>query len=184
MVKLLLPKAVVFLLGLVFLWTAAPCWAAEVIKIGVIDLQKCIQQSETGKKASKGLQEKADRIKKELEAKRDELKKLSEEYNKIKESKILSADAKREREKDLIRKDEDLRELVRKKEGEMQKDEYTAMQPLLNELFEVTKKLAKDEGFTMILESKSGVVYFNKPVEDITEKVIKLANEPKKEKKK
>ena len=66
----------------------------------------------------------------------------------------------------------------------MQKDEYTAMQPLLNELFEVTKKLAKDEGFTLILESKSGVVYFNKPVEDITEKVIKLANEPKKEKKK
>jgi outer membrane protein len=145
-------------------------------------LQKCIQQSEAGKKASKNLQEKADRIKKELEAKRDELKKLSEEFNK--KSSVLSAEAKREREKELVRKDEDLRELVRKKEEEMHKDEYTAMQPLLGELFEVTKKLAKDEGFTMILESKSGVVYFNKPVEEITDKVIKIANESKKEKKK
>jgi outer membrane protein len=176
-----LTKAV-FLLGIVFLWTAAPSWASEALKIGVIDLQKCIQQSEAGKKASKGLQEKADRIKKDLETRRDELKKMSEEFSK--KSNVLSADAKREKEKELIRKDEDLRELVRKKEEEMHKDEYNAMQPLLTELFEVTKKLAKDEGYTLILESKSGVVYFNKPIEEITDKVIKLANEPKKEKKK
>jgi outer membrane protein len=182
MSKFFSTKVVAFLLGLVFLWVAAPSGAAEVLKIGVIDLQKCIQQSEAGKKASKGLQEKADRIKKDLEARREELKRLSDEFNK--KSNVLSADAKREKEKELIRKDEDLRELVRKKEEEMHKDEYNAMQPLLTELFEVTKKLAKDEGYTMILESKSGVVYFSKPVEDITDKVIRLANEPKKEKKK
>jgi outer membrane protein len=175
-------KAVAFLLGIVFTWTPALSWAGEALKIGVIDLQKCIQQSEAGKKASKGLQEKADRIKKDLESRREELKKLSEEFNK--KSNVLSADVKREREKELIRKDEDLRELVRKKEEEMHKDEYSAMQPLLNELFEVTKKLAKDEGFTLILESKSGVVYFSKPVEEITDKVIKISNESKKEKKK
>lgn len=155
----------------------SPTWAAEVLKIGVIDLQKCIQNSEAGKKASKGLQEKADRIKKDLEARREELKKLTEEYNK--KSSLMSAEARREKEKELIRKDEDLREMVRKKEEEMQKEEYNAMQPLLSELFEVTKKLAKDENFTLILEAKSGVVYFSKPVEDITEKVIKLANAPK-----
>jgi outer membrane protein len=181
MSRLFSPKAVVFLLGLTFLWTAPPSWAGEVLKIGVIDLQKCIQQSESGKEASRGLQEKVDRIKKDLEAKKEELKKLSDEFN-IKSS-VLSADAKREREKELIRKDEDLRQLVRKKEEEMQKDEYNAMQPLLSELFDITKKLAKEEGYTLILESKSGVVYFDKPVEEITEKVIRLANEPKKESK-
>ncbi|MCJ7833153.1 MAG: OmpH family outer membrane protein [Deltaproteobacteria bacterium] len=181
MIKLFL-KSTVFVFGIILLWTAAPSWAAELLKIGVIDLQKCIQQSEAGKKASKSLQDKADRIKKDLEAKREELKKMSEDFNK--KSQVLSADAKREREKELIRKDEDLRELVRKKEEEMHKDEYNAMQPLLSELFEVTKKLAKDDGYTLILESKSGVVYFNKPVEEITDKVIKFTNEPKKEKKK
>ncbi|MEW6186493.1 MAG: OmpH family outer membrane protein [Thermodesulfobacteriota bacterium] len=130
-----------------------------------------------GEKASKGLQEKADRIKKDLETRREDLKRLSDEYNK--KSSVMSADAKREKEKELVRKDEDLREMIRKKEEEMQKEEYNAMQPLLSELFEVTKKLARDENFTLILEAKSGVVYFNKPVEDITDKVIRLANAPK-----
>ncbi len=171
-------RGTVFLLGLAFLWTAAPSEAVESVKLGIIDLQKCLQQSESGKKASKSLQEKSDQIKKDLEAKREELKNLTDDFNK--KSAVLSAEAKSEREKELIRKNEDLRELVRRKEEEMQKDEYNAMQPLLNELFEITKKLAKEEGFTMILESKTGVVFFNKPVEDITDKVIRLANEPKK----
>jgi len=179
MTKLFSPKVIFLLLGLVFLWAAVPSWAAESVKIGVIDLQKCLQQSEAGKKASKSLQEKSEKIKKDLEARRDELKNLSDEFNK--KSTVLSADAKRDREKELIRKDEDLRELVLKKEEEMKKDEYNAIQPLLDELFEITKKLAKEEGFSIILGSKTGVFYFDKPVEDITDKVIRLANEPKKE---
>jgi len=181
MIKFFL-KSTVFVSGIILLWIAVPSWAAESVKIGIIDLQKCIQQSEAGKRASKILQDKADHIKKDLEAKREELKKLSEEFNK--KSNVLSADSKREREKELIQKDADLRELVRKREEEMHKDEYNAMQPLLNGLVEITKKVAKDEGFTLILESKTGVVYFNKPVEEITDKVIKIANETKKEKKK
>jgi len=177
MSKLFSTTVVAFFLGLFLLGGGSSAWSAEILKVGVIDLQKCIQQSEAGKKASKGLQEKADRIKKDLETRREDLKRLSDEYNK--KSSVMSADAKREKEKELVRKDEDLRELIRKKEEEIQKEEYNAMQPLLSELFEVTKKLARDENFTMILEAKSGVVYFSKPVEDITDKVIRLANAPK-----
>jgi outer membrane protein len=168
--------------GLLIMLTAFSVGASDPpLKIGILDLQRCIQQSEAGKKASKGLQEKSDRIKKDLTVKREDLKKMRDEF--AKKSNVLSGDAKRDKEKELIRKEEDFRDLVREKEDEMHKDEYNAMQPLLNELFEVTSKLAKDEGYTLILEAKSGVVYFNKPI-DITEKVIKLFNEGKKDKKK
>jgi outer membrane protein len=168
--------------GLLFVLSAVPSWASDPpLKIGVLDLQRCIQQSEAGKKASKNLQEKSDRIKKDLTGKREDLKKMREEF--VKKSNVLSADAKRDKEKELIRKEEDFRDLVREKEDEMHKDEYNAMQPLLSELFEITSKLAKDEGYTLVLEAKSGVVYFVKPIE-ITDKVIKLFNENKKEKKK
>lgn len=173
-------KSAIFLSLFFFLLTAIPSWAADPVKVGILDLQRCLQQSEAGKKASKGLQEKSDRIKKDLSAKRDDLKKMREEF--AKKSNVLSLDAKRDKEKEMIRKEEDFRDLVREKEEEMQKEEYNAMQPLLNELFEVTSKLAKDESYTLILEAKSGVVYFSKPIE-ITDKVIKLFNE-KKEKKK
>jgi outer membrane protein len=158
-----------------------PAWATEPIKVGVLDLQKCLTQSESGKKASKALQDKSDRIKKDLSTRRDELKKNEEEL--AKKSTVLSADARKEKEKELLRKKEDFRDLVQEKEEEMRKDEYNAMQPLLNELFEITSKLAKDEGYTMILEAKSGVVYFSKTIE-ITDKIVKLFNESKKVEKK
>ena len=175
-------KPLVLFLGILFMLTAFPVGASEPpLKIGILDLQRCIQQSEAGKKASKSLQEKSDRIKKDLTAKREDLKKIRDEFNK--KSNVLSSEAKRDKEKEMLRKEEDFRDMVREKEEEMHKDEYNAMQPLLNELFEVTSKLAKDEGYTLILEAKSGVVYFNKPIE-ITDKVIKLFNEAKKEKKK
>jgi outer membrane protein len=178
----ILLKSLVFFLGLFFILTALPVGASEPpLKIGILDLQRCIQQSEAGKKASKSLQEKSDRIKKDLTTKREDLKKIRDEF--AKKSNVLSSEAKRDKEKEMLRKEEDFRDLVREKEDEMHKDEYSAMQPLLNELFEVTSKLAKEEGYTLILEAKSGVVYFNKPI-DITDKVIKLFNEAKKEKKK
>jgi len=179
--KVVVKGLAVLLFGFV-LCSAPPVRASEPIKIAILDLQKCLDQSEAGKKAKKLLQDKSERIKKDLSLKRDELKKNRDEFTK--KASVLNADARREKEKELIRKEEDFRDLVREKEEEMRKDEYNAMQPLLNDLFEVTSKLAKDENYTLILEAKSGVVYFNKSIE-ITDKVIKLFNEGKpKEKKK
>jgi outer membrane protein len=177
-----LVKPFSLIIGIFFILSAVPSWATDLpLKVGILDLQRCLQQSEAGKKASKSLQEKSDRIKKELTVKRDDLKKLREEFNK--KSNVLSQDAKRDKEKDLIRKEEDFKDLVREKEEEMHKEEYNAMQPLLSELFEITSKVAKDEGYTLILEAKSGVVYYAKTI-DLTDKIVKLFNETKKEKKK
>jgi outer membrane protein len=153
-----------------------PVLASEPVKIGILDLQKCLDQSEAGKKAKKILQDKSERVKKDLSLKRDELKKTREEF--AKKSSVLNAEVRREKEKEMIRKEEDFRDQVQEKEEEMRKDEYNSMQPLLNDLFEVTTKVAKDDGFTLVLEAKSGVVYYTKTI-DITEKVVKLFNEGK-----
>jgi outer membrane protein len=155
---------------------AGPVLASEPVKIGILDLQKCLDQSEAGKKAKKILQDKSERIKKDLSLKRDELKKAREEF--AKKSGVLNAEVRREKEKEMVRKEEDFRDQVQEKEEEMRKDEYNSMQPLLNDLFEVTTKVAKDEGFTLVLEAKSGVVYYNKTI-DLTDKIVKLFNEGK-----
>jgi outer membrane protein len=179
--KVVIKTLAVGLFGFVLL-LGQPVRASEPFKIGILDLQKCLDQSEAGKKAKKLLQDKSERIKKDLSLKRDELKKNRDEFTK--KASVLNADARRDKEKELVRKEEDFRDLVREKEEEMRKDEYNAMQPLLNDLFEITSKLAKDENYTLIVEAKSGVVYYNKNV-DITDKIVKLFNEGKpKEKKK
>lgn len=160
------------LLSGIFLLTPAAS-SAEPIKIGIVDARKCIEQSEAGKKIYAAFKEKSDRIQKDLEARKAELIKLQEELSN--RGSLLSAEAKREKEKELMRKEEDFRDLARQKETEFQKEEGSAFQNLSNELFEVTSKIAKEEGYSLISEAKTGVVYFNSAI-DLTDKVIKTFN--------
>jgi len=164
------------LLFCVFLLTSAISTAAEPLKIAVVDSRKCIEQCEAGKKISADLKEKFDRTRKDLDARRNEIIKMQEDLSN--KSNLLSAEAKREKEKDLLRKEEDLRDLAQGKEIEFQKEESKAFQNISNELFEVASKIARDEGYTLILEVKSGVVYNNSDI-DITDRVIKSYNEKK-----
>jgi len=176
-------KHLIVLAGIGVLLTAIPSWASETLKIAVIDFNKCLQQSDKGVKAYKGLKEKNDKIGKELEGKQEELKKLYEEF--VRRRNVLSAEARKDRENELMRKDEDLRNLSRKKEEEMRKETDSVLQPLIGELHEVMKKVAKDDGYTLIMEGKVGMVYYYAaPVTDITDKVIKIFNDTKKDKKK
>ncbi len=160
----------------VFLLTGSMSRAAEPLKIGVIDARKCVEQSEAGKKIYAVFKQKSDLIQKDLGARRAELIKLQEDFSK--KGSVLSTEAKREKEKELMRKEEDFRDLVRQKEIEYQKEEGAAFQNLSNELFEVTSKIAKEEGYAVILEAKTGVVYFNSTM-DLTDRVIKIFNEKK-----
>jgi len=144
------------------------------IKIGVIDAKRCIEHSEAGGKVYALLKEKVARTQKNLEARQQELKKLQEEYSK--KSEIYSTEMRREKEKELMRKEEDYRDQAREKESEFQREEANAFQKLTEELFEIAGKIGKEEGYTVILEAKSGVVYFNTAL-DITDKVIKRHNE-------
>ena len=161
------------LLFAVLLMTGTAVLAAEPLKIGVIDARKCIEQSEAGKKLYASFKEKSDRIQKDLDARKAELKKLQEDFSK--KGGVLSPEAKNEKQKELMRKEEDLRDLARQRDIEYQKEEGTAFQNLSNELFEVTSQIAKEEGYTLILEAKSGVVYFNSAI-DLTDRVIKTFN--------
>ncbi len=150
--------------------------AAETVKIAVIDARKCIQQCDAGKKLYAVYKEKSDRIEKDLNVRKNEIKRLQEELSK--KQNALSDEAKREKEKELLRKQEDLRDQAREKEMAYQKEEGTAFQNLSNELFEVAKKIAVDEGYTLVLEAQSGVIYRNSNI-DITDRVIKIYNEKK-----
>jgi outer membrane protein len=164
----------------VFLLTCALSWAAEPIKIGVIDAKKCVEQTEAGKKIYATFKEKADRIQKDLDARKNEIIKMREDLSK--KSNLLGTEARRDKEKDLLRREEDFRDLAREKEAEYQKEQGSAFQNLSNELFGVASKIAKEEGYTLILEARTGVVYFISAI-DITDRVIKTFNEINNEKK-
>jgi len=160
-----------------FLVTGSFSWAIEPIKVGVVDIKQCLEQSETGKKAYSRLKEKADRLQKELASQSNELKKAQEEFTR--KSSLYSAETKKEKEKDLARKAEDLRDQTREKEEEFNRDQSITLENLTKDLFDLAGKIGQEEGYSLILEAKSGVLYFINSV-DLTNKLIKRYNEKEK----
>jgi outer membrane protein len=153
-----------------------PCWAQGPLKIGVVDGKRCIEQTEAGKKIYSLFKEKSARDQRDLEAQRNALKKLQDEYRQ--KSEIFSADVRREKEKEIIRKEEDLRDQYREKSEVFQREEQEAFQKLTAEIFEAAAIIGREQSFTLILEAKSGLVYFN-PAVDITDQIIKRHNAKK-----
>jgi len=153
-----------------------PCQAQGPVKIGVVDGKRCIEQTDAGKKVYSLFRERYDKDQKELEAKSVALKKLQEEYTK--KSEVLAADVKREKEKEIMRREEDLRDQLRERSEKFRQEEQEAFQKLTAEIFEAASAIGREQGLTLIMEAKSGVVYFN-PATDITDQVIKRHNAKK-----
>lgn len=166
--------AAALLLGLLAGWA----WAEP--KIGVIDMRRALTESEAGKKAGEQLSQRVEKMEADLKAKQQQLEKLEADYQK--QSSMLSADAKRDKEKEFERKRRDLSDLYRDYREEIAQAELAGFQPILKDLNEVVTKIGAEQGYTVILEKTSGVLYTAGGV-DITEAVIKALNEATKKKK-
>ena len=76
---------------------------AEVHKIGVIDLQKCITESKEGRKVFEALKEKKGLMQKKLDKKQTELLQIKEQLEK--QTMMLSMDAREDKRKEFDNSD-------------------------------------------------------------------------------
>ena len=138
--------------------------------VGVINIQKIIMESKSGKEAKAVFD-------KELEAKRalltskekgakaieDDLKaggaKMKAEARKTKENKLA------EEIKDLRRMQQDMQEELKKKDNELTSG-------ILKNVLEITKKVGDERGYSLVMQAGPQIVYINSSV-DITDEVLK-----------
>src|SRR6266705_236290 len=80
---------------------AVPAWAAE-LKIGVIEPQKVLDQTKSGKKVKTTLEEYLKVRQKIIEQDEEDLKKMEEDL--VKQGAVLSAEAKKEKEEKFRQK--------------------------------------------------------------------------------
>ncbi len=148
---------------------SSTCFAE--VKIGVIDLQKAIQQSSNGKKAKAELEAEFNKKKKELEKKEVDLKKISEDLEK--KSLVLTDEVKAHRQQELQAEMMKYRELVGKSQQEIQKRERDLTLPIVEKLRAQVDEIAKKEKFTVVLErTEQSVMWMDKDI-DLTERVLK-----------
>jgi outer membrane protein len=147
--------------------------AAE-FKIGYVDMNKALNESDKGKKAVALLEEMVKSRQTEINKKGDELKTLDEEI--AKQSSILNPDAikeKREQRETLMR---DYQRMIKDSQSEVQKKQSDFMGSIIDELRQVVAQMGKDAGYTLIFEKAQSGILFIVPETDITDQLIKQFN--------
>ncbi len=147
-----------------------PLPAGAEMKIGVVDLQKALNQSERGKRAKEELKAEFDAKTKEIEAKKAEIEALRRELQK--KGVLLSPKARTEKEEEYRTKLRDLKYAIDDAKAELATKENELSSQILKELVDMIRKKGRKEGYALILEANGGVIYVA-PSLDITSKVIK-----------
>jgi len=155
------------LIVLSMLMTAS--FAHAEAKVGYIDMQKAIQATSAGKKAKTELEGDFNKKKKELEKKEADLKKMGEDLEKKKS--VLSEDALNKKQAEFQEEMLKYRDVVGKSQIEIQKKERELTAPILEKMKKTIAKLAKEKGYTMVIENSQMVLYAT-PDADLTDEVI------------
>ncbi|MEN0059000.1 MAG: OmpH family outer membrane protein [Bdellovibrio sp.] len=145
-------------------------------KFGFVDMQKAIQASSAGKKAKTELEGDFNKKKKELEKKEADLKKMGEDLEKKKS--VLSEEALAKKQAEFQDEMLKYRDVVGKSQLEIQKKERELTAPILEKMKKVIAKIAKEKGYSLVLENSQMVLY-STPEADLTDEVIKAFEKEK-----
>jgi outer membrane protein len=147
---------------------------AEGIRVAVIDVNKILNESEAGQAAKKKMEGRYEEIKKAIEAKQEEAKKLKDDIDKQKV--MLGKEKLKEKEDALQAKVNELRQLTQDGEKEMQARQGELTRDVLKIVEVQLDTVVKAEKLDLVLERSAGVVHFADSL-DITRRVLDLVNQ-------
>lgn len=141
------------------------------LKIGFVDSERILQESES----MKTVQAKLEKVKKEWEQEAsDRQKEMQELKDQLeKQSLLLSDERKKEIEDKLKQKLQEYYEWQRKiyQEGWMEKNREMA-QPVIEQVNKILERIAEEEDYDFIFDARAGGVVHAKTGYDLTDKVM------------
>jgi outer membrane protein len=147
-------------------------YAQERIKIGYIDIQKVIAESQAGKRARDRFQAQVKKAEADILKERQELDRLKADLDK--KGPLLKDEERRNLESDLQKRSVSLQRSMSDYQQDLQVKNNEMMSDILKELEKIVNEVGKAEKFTLILE-RSQILYSDQGI-DITSKVIETYN--------
>jgi outer membrane protein len=147
---------------------------AEEIKLGYVDMQRAVAETEDGRKARAMLKKDFDQKQKELDEQQEELKKGMEDLEKKRT--LLPADQVRSKEQELQSKLQKVQQTYMRHQQELQGKEQEALGKIVERMNRIVHKIASDENFTMVLDRTAAGLVFAKPHLDLTNDLIRRYN--------
>lgn len=147
---------------------------AEGLRVGVIDVNKILNDSDAGQAAKKRMEARYEELKKTIDSKQEEARKIKEDLDKQKV--MVSKEKLKEKEDALQAKINELRQLTQDGEREMQTRQGELTREVLKTVEAKVDVVVKADKLDLVLEKSGGVVHFSESM-DITQRVLKLVNE-------
>ena len=151
-----------------------PAWGTE-LKIGVVETQKILDGTKSGKKIKDSLAEYVKVRQKLLEQEEEDLKKMQDDL--VKQGAVLSPEAKKEKEESLRRRMLEFQRKYDQLNQEVQAKKKEVLEEFNKTIEQIVGSIADKEKITLVMEksgngSGSGIIYSH-PSLDLTERVIK-----------
>jgi outer membrane protein len=170
MIQLVILAAVMMMAGGAFASTVTA-------KLGFIDMQKVLNNSDAGKEAKEQLQQKLKKFQEEINVKQNDLQKLKTDLEK--QGVALNETARAAKEKDYQTKLKDFQRFAKDAEEELQAKDGEFTRKILEKLEKLVQEYAKKNGYTAIMDIRTaGLMYLDEKA-DLTEEILKVLNAQK-----
>jgi len=152
--------------------------AAKDLKIGTVDMQKALQTVNAGKNARSRLEKIFQKKKKELQKEEKAIVKMRDELQK--QSLVMNQKKLSQKQGDLQRRIMEFQKKTAMSQADIQKREQELTRPIIESLKKIISGIAKEKGYTVILEKSQNTVLFSLEKDDLTKELIEKFNKKNK----
>ena len=144
------------------------------VKIGVVDLQRAINETEDGRQAKRRLKKLFDERQKSLDAKQQQLKAQKESLERQQD--VLSEDALRKKAEKFQTEVMELQQEYMQYQQELSAKEQELTSVILEKMQGILRRIGQTDGYTLIIEANEGGVVWVPANLDLTDVLIQRYN--------
>jgi outer membrane protein len=156
---------------------ASTAFGADGVKIGSVDIQKILLNSEAGKEAKEQLAGRASKYEGEKNSRESELKKLKEGLEK--QNVLLSESARSAKEKDYQQKLKEYQRFLKDAQDDLQGKNDELTNKIVESIVKIIQDYGRKNGYTMVFVKNDGMIYLDEKA-DLTDEILKQLNASRK----
>jgi outer membrane protein len=154
-------------------WFVLAGVARAEIRIAVVDLQRALNECDAGKKAKEQVKAKFEKAQNQLKKEREDLDKARDDFEK--QAILLKDDDRRNRERELENRTLDFKRKYEDMQRDLKRTDGELTSGIIEQLYGIVSDYGKQQGYTLVLEASSGLLYADKAL-DITDAIVKIHN--------
>jgi outer membrane protein len=163
----------IFLVFFLSFFGVGSAHAADVAKIGILNMQRILSASDPGKTAQAEIKEQGDKMLQDLKVKGAEIDALGKQFER--ESMVMSKEKREEKEREYRIRINDFKTLEKRYKTQSQDLQKRLVNKMVKDVYALVKEIGKNEGYLLIIRSDS-VMYAPNSI-DITDELIKQMND-------